>query len=484
MKLGSTAEADLRLDRELLRGPAKPSRRWPEFLLVAAVFLLCFFASRQPLFALGWDGTDANGSDTDIFVHQPAKPNYFLMARFNGHDLYLPALGHPAPMYSMISQLGRLTGAFLDYETMSDAAIVRLLKLLVSACQGVIWCLLLAVVGFSRNLKGQPGYRALAYVGITALALSPMALDGSNEFQLDSFFGFIMVSAYALALFLWEKNSTHPRLGRGLVFCAAAFLSLGKNEWTLVLAVAALCVAALATICWYFENKIWSRQAWDCTAWTLAGLTVGNLGSWAFEPAHYVSGWTLLHGMICGASVVKPACLEHFGQLTWARLPYIQVHGVMLLYLAARLLIGKPLPSPRCLLAGVFGTGLFLAFFFSTWGNFPRYFAPAFIGLAVVSVWVCVDWPHKLPRVACMLALGLFGWFFYTGHVYAHSPTHASVCIHGQHAQLPAAGPEGLRLILIDDVYRRKDVDFIHLQLGVDGARKLRKQYGPQQPSP
>lgn len=463
---------------------SKSSRRWLEFLLVSAVFFLAYFAGRQPLLAMGWDGTDANGSDTDLFVHQPAKPNYFLMARFNGHDLYLPAHGHPAPMYSMFSQLGRVTGFFVDYETMSDAAVVRLLKILVSTCQGVIWCLLLAVVCFSRNLRGRPGYRALAYVGITALALSPMALDGSNEFQLDSYFGFIMVSAYALALFLWEKNSAHPCVGRGLVFCAAAFLSLGKNEWTLVLAVAALCVAALAALCWYFDNKSWSRPAWDCTAWTLAGLAAGNFGSWAFEPTHYVSGWTLLQNMICGASVVKPACLEQFGRLTWARMPFIQVHGAMLLYLAARLLTGKPLPSPRCLLAGVFGFGLFLAFFCSTWGNFPRYFAPAFIGLAVTSVWVCVDWPRALPRATAFLALVVSGWLLFTGHVYAHSPTLAAVCVHGQHAEFPATGPDGLRLMLVDDVYRRKNVDFIHLQIGVDGARALRKQYGQQPPAP
>ncbi|MCX7010175.1 MAG: hypothetical protein NTY53_23545, partial [Kiritimatiellaeota bacterium] len=352
------------------------------------------------------------------------------------------------------------------------------LKRLTAVVQLVIWWALLAMACFSQNLRQRPVNRILAYAGLLALAASPMALNCSNEFQLDSFFGFVMAGSVVLALAVWDKGCLHPRASRALFFLASAFLGLGKNEWSLVLLVALILLLLYACIPCLAGDAIWRRQAWACVGWSLLGLLAGNLVNWLFEPQLYMSGWNLLYYMVGHASLAKSACAVRFGQLTLDRLPFIQVHVALLLYLAWRFLAVKPAPSPTCLLAGAFGAGLFLAFFFSTWDSIPRYFAPAFIALSATALWAHATWPRNATQPAVLITMCVFAWWGYSGYAFAHSENLRNQCVYGVHSVTVPKTVDNIPLLRVEDAYRRPELDFVHSSCGIEEARRLIRDYG------
>jgi hypothetical protein len=449
---------------------------WREVLVVFAAFLLVFFCARLPLFSLGWDGEDASGFDADIFFHQPAKPNYLLLGRIHSQEIYAPAFGHPAPSYEMYALLGRAVEWVIPFHAFSDLQVIVLLKAIASLFQLAIWLPLLWLV--TRNSLERTT-RLVGCLVITALALSPLAIQGSNEFQIDSTFGFLMAGAYALALLFADRNERHPIFGFLAVAAASAFLGLGKNEWTLVLIIAwgmLLALALMMSLVFRRGDEHQRRRFLVCLSGTLIGLGVGNLASYLFEPALYISGWQLMADMIRTASAVSDAARNHFFEVNKERLRFTQAPIFLIVFMAWQVALRRSKFSPCLMLASIFGVGLFSAFFISTWGSFARYFAPALAALSVVMVWLYVERPPKASSLlACILASC---WLAVAGVRLAYSAELARISIHGIRDVRPNPDAKCALLLPVEDGYRRKDLDFAHTGLGYQGAEEFAQQFG------
>jgi hypothetical protein len=444
-----------------------------ETLAVFAVFLLIFFFARLPLFSLGWDGQDASGSDADIFVHQPGKPNYLLFGRIHGQEIYVPALGHPAPMYEMYALLGKAVQWIIPFQTFSNQQIITLLKVIACLFQLAVWIPLLWWM--LRNSE-----RTARLVGcaiITALALSPLAIQGSNEFQLDSTFGFVMAGMYALALLFADRAERFPILGFLAIATASAFLGLGKNEWTIVAVAAwgALLIVRLAIrLARGPDEDHQHRRFLVCVSATILGLCAGNLASYLFEPTLYVSGLELIVRMVQGSSVASGADGSRFVEINMERLQFTQALLFVIAFMAWPAVLGRLPSSPGLMLASLFGLGLFLAFFLSTFAAFARYFAPALAALSVALVWLYVERP---PRGAALVICTVAScWVAWTGIRHAHSYWLARSSIYGVRDIHPR--PDCALLVPVEDGYRRKDLDFVHLGWGYQGAEKMASQFG------
>lgn len=448
--------------------------RWTEPVLVLLLFSFLFFLVRAPLFSLGWDGQDGSGHDADIFIHQPAKPNYLLFGRLNGKEIYFNASGHPGPLYAMYGAMGRILQHAVNYDALSNLQIIRMLKIIASLFQLAIWFPLLWLI--ARSLSNRTA-RIIGYSAISALALSPIAIQSSNEFQIDSMFGFVMAGAYALSLLAFDRRLVPPPVSIVFIAVAAAFVGLGKNEWTLVLALA--CFGTLV-LTWfvdrigYLEDGQWHRLA-TCLLPTLGGLVLGNLASYLFEPALYTSGWALLTDMVGKASIADEAGRARFIEVNAARRTFIQVHLLLLVFVASRMITSWRV-SPALMLACLFGAGLFGAFLISTWAAYARYFAPAFAALSVVGIWLYVDRPtNKLATAIGALACC---WLAVAGVRFALSSNLARSSIYGIRdiSALTSAGCAAL--LPVEDAYRRKDIDFVHIGWGYQGAVAAARDYG------
>jgi hypothetical protein len=449
---------------------------WRESLVLLAAFILIFFCARLPLFWLGWDGQDGSGHDADIFFHQPANPNYLLVGRIGGQETYVPPLGHPGPIYEMYALLGQAVERVIPLQTFSDLQIIVVLKVIASLFQLVVWIPLLWVM--IRNCANRTS-RLVGCLIITALALCPLAIQGNNEFQIDSTFGFVMAGAYALALLFADRNERHPVLGFLAIIAASAFLSLGKNEWTLVLIIAwgGLLVIWLTTsLVRRRADKQPTRRFLLCLSATFLGLGAGNLASYLFEPVLYMSGWELMVATVEQASIVSGAGRADFVAVNKTRIPFTQAPLFLIVFIASQAVSRRLRLSPGLILASVFGFGLFSAFFISTWGAFPRYFAPALAALSVAAVWFYVERPLKAVALwTCTLASC---WLIVAGVRFAQSDDLARSSTFGIRGIRFVPDAKCVLVLPVEDAYRRKDLDFAHTGLDYEGAEEYAQQFG------
>ncbi|MGO4666592.1 hypothetical protein [Bosea sp. 2RAB26] len=458
-------------------------RQRREFILAFALLLIVFFAIRLPIFSLGWDGTDGSGHDTDIFVHGPPGPNYLLFGRVDGQSIYMPATGHPAPPYAFIGWLGQMAGAIVNIQAMSNGAIITMIKAMVSGFHLLLWVALLALV--SRAPVGLVA-RIAGYAAVVGLAISPIAIQSTNEFQIDTFQGFLTAAAYAMAVLLvyaGQSKAYQPgnllNVQNLVVVIAAALVALGKNEWALVLAIACICTLvalSLSPILWRVDAN--ARTAGlTAVAATVIGLVAGSGLSILVDRELWMSGWGLLFGLIpkfhaFGSSQDSDA----LWRVTSLRLPFILCHLLLMAYIMLKILVALKRGSPALLLVFLFGFGLFAAFFLSTWGPYPRYFGPAFGVLAVTAVWLLVRENQRslLDPVFGFALLGVLGW---QGIELA---TGDNIRQHNQHgiSEFRASSADCVPLIPLEGVYRSPNIDFAHFGWGYEGASAILSRYG------
>jgi hypothetical protein len=311
-----------------------------------------------------------------------------------------------------------------------------------------------------------------------ALALSKIAIQSTNEFQMDSMFGFVMAGAYALALLALDRNLLPLPAAAAIVATAAAFLGLGKNEWSLVLALACFGSVMLVAIAERlgFLGKEHKQRFFVSLSATAIGLILGNLASYLFDPKLYASGWGLLADMVRKASIAGGASGSRFIEVNLDRIGFINVHLLLIFFIAWRLVVSRSKISPVVLLASLFGVGLFAAFFISTWGSYPRYFAPAFATLSVVAIWLYLEQPTG--TAASVIGAMALAWLAVAGVQYGRDPALARNSTYGIRDITALIKPGCAILLPVEDAYRRKDVDFVHSGWGYEGAVEAAQQFG------
>lgn len=218
------------------------------FLLTASFWII-----RLPLFSpgFGWHiWEDGNGLDTVIFVNQPSYPNYSLNGRINGEDLYSSIVGHPLLPYEMFRLLGKAVSLILPLENFSEQHIISFIKIMVTASHFLIY--LLVGVQLFRKIK-KPLKRIFSFLLLFLLSCAPISIYNSNEFQMDSFWGFLMIGLFFLAFINYYRyKKVFPGI---LLFLSSAFIGFGKNEWSVMLISSCILILLLYVIIQRFVKK-------------------------------------------------------------------------------------------------------------------------------------------------------------------------------------------------------------------------------------
>ncbi|MBN1585115.1 hypothetical protein JW899_01975 [Candidatus Uhrbacteria bacterium] len=495
--------------------------------LLVAFFVIAYFGVRLSFFNSGWDGTDANGIDTDIFLNHPQKPNYLLISSIGGRVTYAPAYGHPAPMYEAFGYMGDVFQIFYDFKNLDGSTLIFCLKTIVASAQLLVFLLLIFSIFSGKRILSSKN--DLVLLGLIFLfSVTPIAINNSNEFQLDSLFGVLAFGLLGLSIGLGVFRVTTYKLFLFFVFIACFFVGIGKNEWTL-----AMGLALGAGLLWVIVRKRLfgvvgnSRDDYWLLVSIFVGLAFGNLASYVFEPSLYLSGWKLLSSMAQKQTLFGSAGLMQLKTVTRERFVYIFPLLVTILFIGIHFL-KRPRSFAFPLLFGyLVSLALFFSFFFSTWGSYPRYFAPSFIVLLTVGAIVFRKyqgditihfWPillivlffwscyfmnrHNLrlglPMVLLLILATMF-YLKYRGSIvidastiqaivvlflvyqagrYILSDQIASQHVYGtRNTSIQFMDKDCVHVIPLEDAYQ-KTIDFVHAGMGYDSAEKIAAEHG------
>jgi hypothetical protein len=106
--------------------------------------------------------------------------------------------------------------------------------------------------------------------------------------------------------------------------------------------------------------------------------------SYFFDPVNYMAGWNLVIRMSSGASILGQNGFENFVRITKERGIYLYAPALLLIYSSLELIKCKRI-HVEILMLYFICLAFFFSFFFSTWGPYPRYFAPAYIAIIILS---------------------------------------------------------------------------------------------------
>lgn len=384
-----------------------------------ALFVIFYYLIRLSIFNSGWDGSDANGHDVDIFLNHRTGPNYLLIGQVDGAKM-LGNPDHPALMYEIFSKLGYIFQIFIDHKSLSYPEIVYRIKVMVASIQLTFYIVFFWLI--FQKVKSKSG-RILTIILGCILASTPLAINSSNEFQLDSLIGWFTVGCISLTI-----AAASFRILRGIkllipLFLSALVISIGKNEWTLLLLTALVAAAIFLTTRAYLspDKKNDLRKELTIVLVCIAGCIAGNLVSFLFDPANYMAGWHLLTRMSKGASILAENGFENFVRLTKERRIYLYAPALLLTYSTLELIRLKKIGAELVILY-LISLGFFFGFFFSTWGAYPRYFSPAYIAIIIMSGIIYANHHQEYKiNIRCLIFSALMLFIFANGIKYARS---------------------------------------------------------------
>ncbi len=308
------------------------------------------------------------------------------------------------------------------------------------------------------------------------MAATPVALYSSNEVQPDSSTGLLFIALFFLAAVIAQSDAT-GRIARTLCLVAGGFAAgLGKNEWSFCLA-AALVFTVLAHPLFSFILYRWTaivaKDPSDAVLVLLAasiGLVAGNVANYLVNQSDYLAGWQLLRGLMFTASVLSGDTGTWWGYFI-EKLPYIFFHFVVDVAILIQFLRRPQIYSAILLLAAAFANTLFFSYVISSWGSFPRYFAPAFIGMGICFLMVVMRLPAQDSRnwtVAATIILVALQSLYYqwTTPYWQLWRGNADIA-----AWIAKYGNDPGHCVLVVDysfVFDRPNIDFVHAPYGGD----------------
>jgi hypothetical protein len=362
-------------------------------MLWLVAFSLFFLFMRAPQFTAQWDGEDGNGHNSAMLMGL-AAPNELIYSRIDGEAHFsINFISHPSPPYLLFSLIGKIVRTVVPLDMLHGQALIFALKATASLLQlGVFIGFLFLASRFTRT--------KVAIVWLWVLEMAPVALYSSNEVQTDSSTGFILIALFFMGALVAQSPETGRPARLLALFVGSLAAGLGKNEWTSCLA-AALLFTALAhpLIHCLLVRRLKvdligpAHDALPMLCIAAAGLAVGNYASYLLDPSDYIGGWQLLGRMIFRATVLS-------GDTgTWwtyfEKIPYILFHLIVDASILIHLLRRPQIYSATILLAFMFANALFWSYVISSWGSFPRYFAPAYIGLGATFLIILMRLPTR-----------------------------------------------------------------------------------------
>jgi hypothetical protein len=318
--------------------------------------------------------------------------------------------------YIVLEKLGRLfaprhTLGRLPPEQLSAAARLPFAIIFLLGCAGLVAIAVEAAAPADRSLAVAASIAPLS-VALWVLT-TPLAVGASIYPQIDGSVGILLLGTAATLLAAGNIEQTAARWR----FIAAGLLAgLGKHEWALAFAAAALCTV-LAALLFSSVRRATLRA---CAAF-LAGLALAVALSYAIAPDDYRQGFRVMADFYSMTGGQLWAIAPAQWPFTLPVLALILADGVFIVLVLRPLLRSAPGP----LLAYLGGTAITAGYVISGWAGegFPRYYAPPLIILGVVFVSLWLRFRNAIApaagwAVAAATVIGLGANYLYLSGIY------------------------------------------------------------------
>lgn len=336
--------------------------------LFLVLLMLVYFLVRIPYY--GIPPFYEEGCFTDLFFsNHIANPNYVLIGKIDGVKIYAPPQ-HPALIYETLSSYGKLWQKLLPLDSWNTIALGVFARFAFSLFQASIVFALI----FMRLKKNEAKTPLPLITFIVGLCLLPPVIWYSTSLQVDGSVGSLMTGLLALSLLTYRYKLFETRNSFLLVFACALFYGFGKNEWSL-----AFLAALIASFIFVFIRKsVFTenfRSVISLLSIALAGLLVGNLISYLFDPLNYLGGFGVI------SELGKPS-LNIVETMEWGhRWKIVSLNLILLVAALAGLFRALKKHDFVYLLFLVWGSALLAGFFMSAHALDNRYYAPSFLVL-------------------------------------------------------------------------------------------------------
>jgi len=386
--------------------PATPSRHTVLKLALAAALLTLVAAARLPFIGntlAGEEGYFAalvlNGVPTSALdeKHLPREIAGFIDGKpilQTFHRTVMPyiIMERAGRMVAARNALGRLPPERLNIAARWPFAFMFLL--------GSVGLIALTVQASTDNDKRRAAAIALAPFGVALWSLtSPLAVGASIQPQVDGSVGVLLLGT--ATTLLAAGDIAHPA-ARWRFFAAGLLAGLGKHEWALAFAAAAVCALLVCLI-----DASGRRRTTTAFAFFLSGVALAVALSYAASPEDYRAGFNVMANIFETTGGELWALQESQWPFTAPVAALALIDGV---FVVAML---RPLvrTAPGLLLAYLGAAAIVVGYAVSGWrgDNFPRYFAPPVVIFPLVFVAL---WLRFSDRIAPAL-----GWTVVAGAV-------------------------------------------------------------------
>lgn len=379
-------------------------------------FILVFLAIRIPFYEVFLHGED--GLFADIYLNNPTKPNFWLIGQIHGVKHYL-LIHHPAIPFEYLSFVGGIFQAFLPFEKLTDIELSFFIRLMHSISLLGAWLILF----FTLNKKFLSAITdPLRLLLIFLVANLPIAiLMSTTEIHIDQSFGVLSTALLIAALYHYHSSFSSASL---LLFSSLIF-NLGKNEWAFCFLMAVGVLAFLKILLKYFKGE---PVDYLMLSALILGCLLGNVLSYSYDPANYLSGLDLMIDTAYKTTFAKylpridiiPEQFIHLTDEKFNKRDYTNaIFGRMefiapLLIFIILLIWGSIQKSIRwaddCTkFLGILGLLLFLAFFSTAHSKSVRFFSISYMILSFlfISQW---DFQSSKARVVPWALVILFSF--------------------------------------------------------------------------
>jgi hypothetical protein len=306
--------------------------------------------------------------------------------------------------YIILERLGRVFAArhalgHLPPEKLSIAARLPFAIIFLLGSAGLIALAAQAAASADKRVSAAA---ALAPLSVALWALTtPLAVSASLQPQLDGSVGVLLLGTAGTLLAVGDIGQS---AGRWRFLAAGTLSGLGKHEWALAFAAAAL-GAAIVTLLLSAER----RTTVLAFAAFLLGLALAVALSYAISPDDYRDGWQIMTTFYSMTGGQLWAIEPPQWSLTLPVVALVLLDGAFLALVLRRLLR----TAPGLLLAYLGATAIAVGYTLSGWhgDNFPRYLTPPLVILPTIFVTLWLRFGHAVvPAVRWMIvAAALLG---------------------------------------------------------------------------